>query len=162
MPHKKQPEFQTTQQIQDKLKELFFLQKDDIIQRYVKYKHYYDKQAQAYPLKIHTYCLLLNSKLDTQKQNMHKMLPKWLALYRVEKKMSNENYLIRETGTNHTQIVHRIRLRSYTPKHKIHDLDNIDQKNFIPDPNFEEDYKQPAIIDKAQQKLLWHPTPQIH
>ena len=158
VPHKKQPEFQTIQQIQDKLKELVYLQKDDIIQRYVKYKQYYDKQPQAYPLKIHTYCLLLNPKLDTQKQSMNKMLPKWLALYRVEKKMSHENYLIREKGTNHTQIVHRIRLRSYTPKHKMQDLENIDQKNFIPDPNFEDDYKQPAIIDKAQQKLLWHPT----
>ena len=158
VPHKKQPEFQTTQQIQDKLKELFYPQKDDIIQRYVKYKQYYDKQAQAYPLKIHTYCLLLNPKLDTQKQSMNKMLPKWLALYRIEKKMSHENYLIRETGTNHTQIVHRIRLRSYTPKHNIQDLENIDQKNFIPDPNCEDDYKQPAIIDKAQQKLLWHLT----
>ena len=126
VPHKNPPQFQTTHQIQNKLKELYKLQKENIIEKYMTYKKYYDNQAQAHPLKIHTYCLLLNPKLDTQKQSMNKMLPKWLALYRVEQKMSNENYLVREIGTNHTQIVHRIRLRSYTPTHKIVDLPNID------------------------------------
>ena len=121
------------------------------------YKKYYDNQAQAHPLKIHTYCLLLNPKLDTQKQPMNKMLPKWLALYRVEQKMSNENYLVREVGTNHTQIVHRIRLRSYTTTHKITDIPNIDKNNFVTDPKFTDEYKQPALFDKTQHSLLWHP-----
>ena len=162
VPHRKEPEFQTTQQIQDKLRELHKQQKHNIIERYILYKHYYDAQAQAHPLKEHSYCLLLNPKLDTQKQSMHKMLPKWLALYRVEQKLSNENYLIREVGTNHTQIVHRIRLRSYSPRHTIHDLQTIDKKNFIVDPKFPDEYRQPAIFDNAQQQILWHPIMSVN
>ena len=93
---------------------------------------------------------------------MNKMIPKWLALYRVEKKLSNENYLIREVGTNHTQIVHRIRLRSYSPRHTIHDLQTIDQKNFVVDPKFPDEYRQPAIFDNARQEILWHPIMSVN
>ena len=71
--------------------------------------------------------------------------------------MSNENYLVREVGTNHTQIVHRIRLRSYTPTHKIVDIPNIDKNNFVTDPKFPDEYKQPALFDRTQHRLLWHP-----
>ena len=132
-------------------------QKQDIVENYIKYKKYYDMEAQAFPLRLHQYCHLLNPKLDTQEQKMNKMEPRWLALYRVEKKINHENYLVREVGTNHTQIVHRIRLREYNPRHRIKDLDEINPEKFIQDPKFPEEYQQPAIFDKVKESLLWHP-----
>ena len=157
VPYRKTPQFQTTQQIQNKMKELYKQQKQNLMDTYVRHKKYYDRKAQAHPLKIHSYCLLLNPKLDTQKQQMNKMQDKWLALYRVEKKLTNENYLVREVGTHHTQLVHRIRLRSYSPRFIIKDLDHIDKDKFIPDPRFPDEYREPQIFDKAYEKLLWHP-----
>ena len=157
VPMKKIPEFHSTQQLQDKLKILYKLQKESIIGNFVQYKKYYDKCAQASPLQLYTYCLLLNPKLDNQKQQMDKMQPKWLALYRVEKKLTNENYLVREVGTKHTQIVHRMRLKSYAPRFKVQDLENIDKSTFIKDPRFTAEYQQPGIFDKEYEKLIWHP-----
>ena len=139
------------------MKELYKQQKQNLMDTYVRHKKYYDRKAQAHPLKIHSYCLLLNPKLDTQKQQMNKMQDKWLALYRVEKKLTNENYLVREVGTHHTQLVHRIRLRSYSPRFIIKDLDHIDKDKFIPDPRFPDEYREPQIFDKAYERLLWHP-----
>ena len=157
IPRRKTPEFETTRQLQERMRHLHKHQKQDIIQNYIKYKNYYDGQAQAFPLQKYTYCLLLNPKLDSQKQTMNKMEPKWLALYRVEKKINHENYLIRETNTHNTQIVHRIRLRSYAPRHKIKDLEHVDPEKFVQDPKFPEEYQQPAIFDRAKESLLWHP-----
>ena len=157
IPHRKKPQFETTRQLQERMRHLYKHQKQNIIENYLKYKTYYDGKAQAFPLELKRYCLLLNPKLDSQKQTMNKMEPKWLALYRVEKQINHENYLVREVGTHHTQIVHRIRLREYSPKHRINDLENVDPAKFVPDPKFPEEYQQPANFDRAKESLLWHP-----
>ena len=154
---KKKPQFETTQQLQDYMATLHRRQKTILIADYVRYKKYYDKQAQAKPIAIHSYCLLLNPILANQKQILNKMEPKWLAMYRVEKKFTHENYLIREVGTNHTQIVHRIRLRPYIPNHTVKDLPEIDKSKFKSDLRFDESQKEPAIFDTAREALLWHP-----
>ena len=157
VPTRTLPEFHPTQKLQDRLRILYKNQKENIIENFIHYKKYYDHSAHANPLMIHSYCLLLNPKLDSQKQAMDKMQPKWLALYRVEKKLTNENYLVREVGTRHTQIVHRMRLRAYEPKFKIKDIPIIDKNTFIPDPRFGKEYQQPGIFDKEMEKQIWHP-----
>ena len=157
VPTRPLPEFQSTQKLQDRLRILYKTQKENIIGNFIFYKKYYDHCAHASPLMTHSYCLLLNPKLDSQKQVMDKMQPKWLALYRVEKKLTNENYLVREVGTRHTQIVHRMRLRAYEPKFKIKDIPVIDKNMFIPDPRFSKEYQQPGIFDKELQRQIWHP-----
>ena len=157
VPEKPKPEFPTIQDIQDKIRHLHGLQKKDLILNFIRYKEYYDQKAKATPLRLHTYCLLLNPRLDNQQQKMNKMQPKWLALYRIEKKMANENYLIRETNTNNTQIVHRMRLRPYNPNHKITDLSDIKKENFQQDPKFPQEYLHPQITDRAHAQLFINP-----
>ena len=157
VPTRPLPEFQSTQKLQDRLRILYKNQKENIIGNFIFYKKYYDHCAHASPLMTHSYCLLLNPKLDSQKQVMDKMQPKWLALYRVEKKLTNENYLVREVGTRHTQMVHRMRLRAYEPKFKIKDIPVIDKNTFIPDPRFSKEYQQPGIFDKELERQIWQP-----
>ena len=85
------------------------------------------------------------------------MQPKWLGLYRVEQHRTNENYLIREVGTHHTQLVHRIRLRPYQPQATVEDLRQIDKTKFKSDPKFPEQYREPAVFDDARERLRRHP-----
>ena len=61
---------------------------------------------------------------------MHVRIP----LYRVEKVLTNSNYLIRKVGTNFTQCFHRIRLRPYEHREAPVDLEDISPDNFVPDP----------------------------
>ena len=54
---------------------------------------------------------------------------KFQLLYRVERALTDSNYLIRKVGTSHTQIAHRIQLHPIKPQHQINDLEIIDPKN---------------------------------
>ena len=152
-PDKERGKHLTTQQIQDNLRRLHGLQKQDLVMNYLKYKKHYDKTACAIPLKLHSFCLLLNPVLDSQKQSMHKMQPKWIGTYRVEQKCTNENYIIREIGTNYTQNVHRIRLRPYSPHVPLQDLAEIDAAKFMVDPTIPTSHLEPAIFDAAKDQL---------
>ena len=154
---KERAEFQTTQELQDKLRRLHGIHQQDLVRTYVKYQKHYDKTAHAIPLRVHSYCLLLNPTLDTQQQKMNKMQPKWLGIYRVEQQKTNENYLIRRVGTNHTQLVHRIRLRPYEPQLQVKDLPEIDRAKFVQDPTFPECYLEPAVFDEAWESIRRNP-----
>ena len=154
---KERPEFETMQQLQDRVRHLHGLQKQNILETYLKNKEHYDKKARAKPLPLHSYCLLLNPRLDTQKQRMDKMEPKWLALYRIEKSMSRDNYLIREVNTHHTQIVHRIRLRGYMPQGRVTDVPKVDPEKFVKDPKFDELDSEPALMDIVRENLFRRP-----
>ena len=78
---------------------------------------------------------------------------KFQLLYRVERALTNSNYLIRKVGTNHTQIAHCIRLRPLKPQHQINDLEIIDPKNFSCDPSIGKDAKEPEIMDQQIDRL---------
>ena len=73
---------------------------------------------------------------QTHSWNDHKgkSLTKWLPLYRVETVLIKSNYIVRRKGTNHTQCVHRIRLRSIQPQYSVKDLPTINPNNFTLDP----------------------------
>ena len=83
---------------------------DFLVTMYHKYRSYYDDKAEAKPLELFSYCLLLNPRLVNQSDLSHKAVQIWLPLYKVEKVLTNSNYLIRKVGTPFTQCVHRIRL----------------------------------------------------
>ena len=53
----------------------------------------------------------------------------------MEKVLTDSSYLIRKTGTNYTQIVHRIRIRPITPQYQVEDVPEIDPANFRTDPS---------------------------
>ena len=110
--------------LQDAMQEKFAENKSRLITSYHKYRKYYDQKADAHPLKLHEYCLVLNPKLTNQNDFASKSMQVWLPLYRIEKVLTNSNYLIRKVGTPFTQCVHRIRLRPYKPTEAPTDLDN--------------------------------------
>ena len=84
---------------------------------------------------------------------MGKSLSKRLPLYRVESVLTNSNYIIRKVGTNHTQCVHRTRLRPITPQYQVEDISNVNSNNFIPDP-ITQHFSEPTPIDQSLPDLL--------
>ena len=68
-------------------------------------------------------------------------------MYRVEQVLTSSNYIVRKVGTNHTQCVHRIRLRPIEPKFDVKDLEEVDPQKFTPDP-MTQNYAEPSLFDK--------------
>ena len=96
--------------------------KKNIMQSYLKYKEYYDRKAQAAPLTQGDYCFILQPLADHQGSKIPIREFRWIGPYVIEKVFPNENYIVRKLNSNETQILHRIRLRKYTPITTIHDI----------------------------------------
>ena len=94
----------------------------------------------------------------TQSDFASKTLPIWLPLCRIEKFLTNSNYIIRKVGTNYTQCVHRIRLRPVTPQGRIDDLTIINFENFQRDPSLGHYRGEPTLFDESIPSLLEPPT----
>ena len=129
-----------------------------LTEMYNKYRAYYDCKAEAKPLALFSYCLLLNPKLMTQSDFASKSLSIWLLLYRIEKILTNSNYIIRKVGTNYTQCVHRIRLRPVTWQGRIDDLTVINFKTVRRDPSLGHFRGEPTLFDQSISSLLEPPT----
>ena len=93
--------------------------KKNIIQSYLKYKAYYDRKAKAAPLETTDYCYILKPKADTQATKIPFREFRWCGPYKVEKVLSNN---IRRLGTNTMQLLHRIRLRKFSPQAPLADI----------------------------------------
>ena len=146
--------------LQDAMLEKFRETKDNIVSSYHRYRGYYDQKALAQALALLSFCLLLNPLLTNQSDNRNKSLQVWLPLYRVEKVLTNSNYIIRKVGTNHTQCVHRIRLRSIQPQHQPEDVDPIDTTQFVVDPSLSKYRSEPGLFDDYLPRLLEDVQPQ--
>ena len=96
---------------------------------------------QRNPLALHSFCLLLDPKTSSEVAMFDKLQTKWLQLYRVEKILINNNYIVRKVGTNSTQCVHRIRLRPIEPKFAVNDLSLIDPAAFTTDDFIREEFQ---------------------
>ena len=144
--------------IQDAMNKKFSETKFKLTEMYNKYRTYYDCKAEDKPLALFSYCLLLNPKLMTQSGSSSKSLSIWLPLYRIEKILTNSNYIIRKVGTNYTQYVHRIRLRPVTPQGGIDDLTVLNFKSFQRDPSLGHDRGEPTLFDESIPSLLELPT----
>ena len=95
----------------------------------------------------------------TQSDFSSKFLPIWLPLYRVESVLTNSNYIIRKVGTNFTQCVHRIRLRTVSPQYQVDDLSDINPDDFRRDPHLGRFRGEPQLFDETIPSLL-DPPPQ--
>ena len=142
---------------QDQLLDLYERNKENILIAYQKYRRYYDMKAQAKPLKLHSYCMILNPALTSTSDAVGKNRVKWIPTYRVEQVLTNNNYIVRKTNTNYTQCVHRIRLKPFTPHGEVEDLELVDRDNFLPDPQIRE--SEPKMFDKVLQKVLQETPP---
>ena len=96
--------------------------KKNIMQSYLKYKEYYDRKAKAAPLQQGDYCFILQPLADHQGSKLPFREFRWIGPYVIEKVLPNENYIVRKLSSSKTQILHRIRLRKYTPNKELRDV----------------------------------------
>ena len=95
--------------------------KKNIMQSYLKYKDYYDRKAKAAPLEQGDFCFILQPLADHQGSKIPFREFRWIGPYVIEKVLPNEIYIVRKLNSNKTQILHRIRLRKYTPNTTLQD-----------------------------------------
>ena len=91
------------------------------------------KKANALKLKQADYFFILQPKADHQGSKIPYTEFRWIGPYIIEKVLPNNNYLVRKIGTNKTQILHRTRLRQFTPRQPIPDIP-ITPREWQPDP----------------------------
>ena len=103
------------------------------MQAYIKYKAYYDKKANASKLKQADYVCILQTKADHQGSKIPFTDFRWIGPYIIEKVLPNNSYLVREIGTNKTQILHLMKLRHLTPCQPIPDIPTT-PREWKPDP----------------------------
>ena len=117
-----QPQTDIAEEVQRRMQILLDQTKKNIMQSYLRYKAYYDRKAKAAPLETTDYCYNLNPKADTQTTKIPFREFRWCGPYKVEKVLPNNNYIVRRLGTNKTQLLHRIRLRKFTPQAPLADI----------------------------------------
>jgi hypothetical protein len=108
---------------QDALNELYAQTKNNLIASYNQYRGYYDRKANAAPLPVHSYCLLMDHTIVNSNDFAAKGKCIWLPLYRVEQVVTNSNYVVRKVNTNFCTIVNRMRLSPITPQYTVKDLE---------------------------------------
>ena len=52
---------------------------------------------------------------------------RWTCPYIIEKVLPNKNYLVRKIGTTKTQVLHRMKMRKFTPHQAPADIQNKPQ-----------------------------------
>ena len=128
------------EEIQRRKRILLDQTKKNIMQSYLKYKAYYDRKAKAPPLETTDYCYILNPKADTQATKIPFREFRLQGPYKVEKVLPNNNYIVRRLGTNKTQLLHRIRLKKFTPQAPLADI-------FVRETDWQKDDQMPVAHD---------------
>ena len=126
----------TSQIAQDILEQTEMIYQDvrkNTMQAYIKYKAYYDKKANASKLKKADYVYILQPKADHQGSKIPFTEFRWMGPYIVEKALPNNNYLVRKIGTDKTQVLHRMRMRQFTPRQPPADI-RVNPHEYKPDP----------------------------
>ena len=133
------------------------------MQGYIKYKAYYDKKAIASKLKEADYVNVLQLKADHHGSKIPFTEFQWIGPYSIEKMLPNNNYLVRKNAINRTQVIHRMRMRHFTPRQPPADIRVKPQENKL-DPEvslkhdhlyaraWEYDYEQP-IFDAENNNM---------
>ncbi len=147
-------------QVKDAVSKIHMQAKDTALTSYQKYRSAYDKKAMASPLKLHSYCLLMDPRLTGQDMFVKKNISKWIPLFRVEQVLTNMNYIVRKIGTNYTQCVHRIRLRQIVPQYEVQDLPEIKADKFTADPILKRLKSEPELFDDCIPELIYN-TPEV-
>ena len=126
----------TSQIAQDILDQTEMIHQDvrkNTMQAYIKYKAYYDKKANASKLKEADCVYILQPKADHQGSKIPFTEFRWVGPYIVEKALPNNNYLVRKIGTNKTQLLHRMRMRQFTPRQPPADI-TVKPQEYKSDP----------------------------
>ena len=126
----------TSQIAQEVLEQTEMIHQDvrkNTMQAYIKYKAYYDKKANASKLKKTNYVYILQPKADHQGSKIPFTYFRWIGPYIIEKVLPNNNYLVRKIGTNETQLLHRMRMRQFTPRQPLADI-TVKPQEYKSDP----------------------------
>ena len=99
------------------------------MQVYIKYKAYYNKRAKASKFKKADYVYILKPKADRRGSKIPFTDFRWIGPYIIEKVSPNNNYSVRKIGTNKTQVLHRMRMRQFTPHQPPADIPVKPQEN---------------------------------
>ena len=116
------PTWQIAQDVFDQTEMIHQDVRKNTMQAYIKYKTYYDKKASASKLKEADYVYLLQPKADHQGSKIPFTEFRWMGPYIVEKVLPNNNYQVRKIGTEKTQVLHRMRMRQFTPRQPPADI----------------------------------------
>ena len=127
------PVSQIAQGVLEQTETIFQDVRKNTMQAYIKYKAYYDWKANASKLKQADYVFILQPKADHQGSKIPFTDFRCIGPYFIEKVLPNKNYLVRKIGTNKTQILHRLRLRQFTPRQPLSDIP-VTQREWQPDP----------------------------
>ena len=164
----------TSKIAQDVLEQTQMIYQDvrkNTMQAYIKYKAYYDKKANASKLKEADCVYILQPKADHQGSKIPFTEFRWMGPYIVEKVLPNNNYLVRKTGTDKTQVLHRMRMRQFTPRQQPADI-RVNPHEYKPDPEvsinhndlyaraWEHHYEQP-IFDAENDNSVPPNQPEI-
>ena len=127
------PDSKIAQDVLEETEMIFQDVRRNTTQAYIKYKAYYDEKANASKLKQSDYVHILQPKEDQQGCKIPVTDFRWIGPYIIEKVLPNNIYLVRKIGTNKTQILHRMRLRQFTPHQPIPDTP-VTPREWQPDP----------------------------
>ena len=126
------PDSQIAQDVLEQTETNFQDVRKNTMQAYIKYKAYYDRKTNASKLKKADYVFILQLKADHQGSKIPFTDFRWIGPYIIEKVLPNNIYLVRKIGTNKTQILHRMRLRQFTPRQPLPDVP-VTQREWQPD-----------------------------
>ena len=127
------PDSQIAQDVLEQTETIFQDVRKNTKQAYIKYKAYYNRKANASKLKKADYVFILQPKADHQGSKIPFTDFLWIGPYIIENVLPNNNYLVRKVGTNKTQILHRMRLRQFTPRQPLSDIP-VTQREWQLDP----------------------------
>ena len=127
------PTSQITQDVLDQTEMIHQDVRKNTMQAYIKYKAYYDKNANGSRLKEADYVYVLQPKADHQGSKIPFTEFRWMGPYIVEKVLPNNNYLVRKIGTDKTQVLHRKGMRQFTPRQPPVDI-RIKPQEYKSDP----------------------------
>ena len=127
------PDSQIAEDVLEQTEAIFQDVRKNAMQAYIKYKAYYNRKANASTLKKADYVFILQPKADHQGSKIPFTDFRWIGPYIIEKVPPNNNCVVRKIGTNRTQILHRMRLRQFTPRQPVSDIP-VTQREWQPDP----------------------------
>ena len=165
------PDSEIAQDVLEQAEAIFQDVRRNAMQAYIKYKAYYDKKANASKLKQSDYLYILQPKADHQGSKILYTDFRWTGPYIIEIVLTNNIYVVRKLGTNKTQILHRMRLRQFTPHQPIPDT-TVTPSEWQPDPEviikhddlyaraWECEYDKP-IVDSDRDNLVLPNSPEV-
>ena len=152
------PASQIAQDVLDQTEMIHQDVRKNTMQAYSKYKAYYDKKANASNFKEADYVYILQPKADHQRSKIPFTEFRWMGPYIVEKVLPNNKSLVLKMGTDKTQVLHRMRMRQFTPRQPPADI-RVNAHEYKPDPEvsindddlyaraWENHYEQPIFDD---------------